>query len=284
MAALQHKHTRAHTHTKHSSTNATTYRWLVNCPSFKIITTTAQTTQHKHTKQAMLEKKGRRKGRRRSSSICDAFYDNQTDFSCGHLMMWFIFEILALNYRSFALIYSFRDGWCCRLRGQRLDVSMCCAWPAIWLIYRLGFCFVYRISCQHFDSRFFFFRFCTEYLAYPNKVHTSGEVEERCVKQKKATNTKRTIFSLPHIWLPTHSTYMATVKLKFHLMVNVYTFQIVYHTHLSSIPGAHSIRTHTHTHTFRRDPRDSNNIVRRETATTTNSLTIATFYWRSFIC
>lgn len=40
---------------------------------------------------------------------------------------------------------------------------------------------------------------------------------------------------------------MATVKLKFHLMVNVYTFQIVYHTHLGSILGAHSIRTHTHT-------------------------------------
>lgn len=37
------------------------------------------------------------------------FNDNQTVifFLCDHLMMWFIFEILALNYRSIDLIYPF---------------------------------------------------------------------------------------------------------------------------------------------------------------------------------
>lgn len=50
---------------------------------------------------------------------------------------------------------------------------------------------------------------------------------------------------------------MATVKLKFHLMVNVYTFQIVYHTHLGSIPGAHSICAHTNTQTRSSESREN---------------------------
>lgn len=136
--------------------------------------------------------------------------------------MWFIFEILALNYRSFALIYSFWDGWCMLLLQPASVCVNACAWSVIWLIYRFGFCCVldFMSSLIH---------------VLQNSKQTAHARSSVPKNARQMRTTQATIFLAQHNIVSKYSTYMATAQLKFQLMVNIYTFQIVYHIRLGSI-------------------------------------------------
>lgn len=149
--------------------------------------------------------------------------------------MWFIFEILALNYHSFALIYSFwMDGY---VRIVRIVIFTILQLRV--LAYVLNFMpliHAAKVKAQTFGGR------------GTRRKRDRGRKEEKSYIEIDM-NLMRETKAAYLVSERSQPMYVATVQLKFQLMVNIYTFQIVYHILTFCSSRAHT-HTYTHKHTF----------------------------------